>query len=97
MGLSQNLVELQQCFQAGDNWGGKSTDLAQWADSPETPVMTLAWDTVTEDSTRSDEVYSVFWKVFLTNLHVSRPQPVGCDPWGLNDLFTGAAYQIFTL
>lgn len=34
--LGQNLGERQQHFQAGDNWGGKSTDLAQWADSPET-------------------------------------------------------------
>lgn len=46
-----------------------------------TLVITLAWDTVTEESIRLDEVYSVFWEVFLTNLHVSLSQPVGCDPW----------------
>lgn len=48
-----------------------------------TLVIILAWDTVTEESIRLDEVYSVFWKVFLTNLHVSHSQPVGCDPLGV--------------
>lgn len=51
-------------------------------DAVMTLVITLAWDTVTEESFRLDEVYSVFWEAFLTNLHVSLSQPVGCDPFG---------------